>query len=190
MDPSASRSALAVIDPAGRGDHDLIFGSRDPMPLDARLRDAIPELKTIAKVVIATGPGSFTGLRRGASFGVGLGMGLKVPLVPLPTLGLQAARGRGRFTAISEAGRGRFYHLAPAAEVGLGSPDEIPKEHELVGLVSSTSQAQLEVHGLKFAADREVRTVAEAAEELLKSAREVPYGSVKLEYMQSFGAKF
>jgi tRNA A37 threonylcarbamoyladenosine modification protein TsaB len=190
IDTSSSRSALAVIDPAGRGDHDLIFGSRDPMPLDARLRDAIPELKTIAKVVIATGPGSFTGLRRGASFGVGLAMGLKVPLVPLPTLGLQAARGRGRFTAISEAGRGRFYRLAPGAEVGLGSPDEIPKEHELVGLVSSTSQAQLEVHGLKFAADREVRTVAEAAEELLKSAREVPYGSVKLEYMQSFGAKF
>jgi tRNA A37 threonylcarbamoyladenosine modification protein TsaB len=190
IDTSSSQSALAVIDPSGHTHHDVIFGSRDPMPLDARLHAAIPDLKAIRKVVIATGPGSFTGLRRGASFGVGLAMGLKVPLVPLPTLSLQAARGRGRCTAVSEAGRGRFYHLAPGGEAALAAPGEIPRAHELVGLVSSNSQAQLEEQGLKFAGDREVRTVAEAAEELLKSAREVPYGSVKLEYMQSFGAKF
>lgn len=181
IDTSSSRSAIAVV-----GGRDLIFGSREPIPLNA----LVPDPREVEKVVIATGPGSFTGLRRGASFGIGLAMGLGIPLVPVPTLDLQAARGGGQFTALSEAGRGRYYYLAPGGKAALGGPDEIPRDRVLVGLLSSASQATLEAHGLMLAADGDLQTVGQAAERLLKSAPEVPYGSVKLEYMQSFGAKF
>ncbi|HEY6876184.1 MAG TPA: tRNA threonylcarbamoyladenosine biosynthesis protein TsaB [Candidatus Dormibacteraeota bacterium] len=178
IDTSSSLSALAVI-----GGDDLIFGSREPIPLKAVVADP----RQVQKVVIATGPGSFTGLRRGASFGVGLAIGLGVPIVPVRTLELHAARGRGRFTAVSEAGRGRFYFLTPGANPTLGSPSDIPTDRPLVGLLSAASQTFLKESGHEFG---EVETVAAAAEELLKSAHEVPYGSVKLEYMQSMGAKF
>lgn len=181
IDTSSSRSVIAVIDGP-----EHLFGSREPIPLAAVVQDP----RDVQKVVIATGPGSFTGLRRGASFGIGLAMGLGVPIVPLPTLELQAARAGGRLTAVSEAGRGRYYYLEPGGQVALGGPEEMPKDRELVGLLSPVSETMLEEHGHRIASDGEVQTVAEAARQLLKSAREVPYQSVKLEYMQSFGAKF
>ena len=181
IDTSSSLSALAVI-----GGDDHIFGSRESIPLKAVVADA----REVEKVVIATGPGSFTGLRRGASFGVGLAMGLGVPIVPLRTLELQAARGSARFTALSEAGRGRFYFLPPGGSPALGSPADIPRDRPLVGLLADVSRALLKESGHELADGHDVLTVAAAAEELLKSAHEVPYGSVKLEYMQSIGAKF
>ncbi len=191
IDTSSSRSALSFIDSPNGRRWDVIFGSRETgPPLDARLREEVADVHQISRVVIATGPGSFTGLRRGASFGIGLAMGLGVPVVPLPTLDLQAARGAGHLTAVAEAGRGRFYYLMPGDRPALGAADEIPRDHQLVGLLSTVSRATLEEHGHRLAADEEVQTVAEAAEGLLKSAHEVPYGSVKLEYMQSFGARF
>ena len=181
IDTSSSLSAISVI-----GGDDLLFGSREPIPL----KEVVADPRDVEKVVIATGPGSFTGLRRGASFGVGLAMGLGVPIVPVRTLELQAARGRGRFTALSEAGRGRFYFLVPGGSPVLASPAGIPKDRPLVGLLSSASRALLREHGLAPAPESELHTVGEAAAELLKSAHEVPYGSVKLEYMQSFASKF
>src|ERR1700674_6027776 len=77
------------------------------------------QLNTITKVAVATGPGSFTGLRKGVSFGLGLAMGLRVPIVPLPTLALQVARSDQPVTAVSEAGRGRFYYVVPGHEPAL-----------------------------------------------------------------------
>src|SRR5260370_24685696 len=98
--------------------------SRDP-DLIAQLRHKV-RLNKITKVAVATGPGSFTGLRKGVSFGLGLAIGLRIPIVPLPTLQLQAARSDQPITAISEAGRGRFYYLVPRNQVALAEPPEIP----------------------------------------------------------------
>src|SRR4029077_6116265 len=115
-------AVVATIDD-GKWTEELI-PSRDP-ELIAHLRQ-IAELETITKVAVATGPGSFTGLRKGVSFGLGLAMGLRIPIVPLPTLELQAARSDQPVTAVSEAGRGRFYYLVPGRELALGEPAEIP----------------------------------------------------------------
>ena len=148
----------------------------------------IARRNTITKVAVATGPGSFTGLRKGVSFGLGLAMGLRIPIVPLPTLELQAARSDQPVTAISEAGRGRFYHLVPGGSLGLGEPAEIPKTYALVGRVDPSAKAALESSGHRFKPESDLRPFVEAAAQLLKSSREVPYGSLKLEYMQSFRA--
>src|SRR5580692_1939398 len=95
------------------------------------------ELNKITRVAVATGPGSFTGLRKGVSFGLGLAIGLRIPIVPLPTLDLQAARSDQPVTAVSEAGRGRFYYLLHGGKVALGEPVDIPTGDPLVGMVST-----------------------------------------------------
>jgi tRNA A37 threonylcarbamoyladenosine modification protein TsaB len=160
--------------------------SRDP-ELMAHLRH-LARLETVTKVAVATGPGSFTGLRKGVSFGLGLAIGLKIPIVPLRTLEIQAARSDQPVTAISEAGRGRFYYLVPGAEVALGEPAEIPTGHQLVGMLSPGAEAVLEKAGHHFNPKSGLRPVVAAAAQLLKTAREVPYDSLKLEYMQTFSA--
>lgn len=66
-------------------------------------------------VVVATGPGSFTGLRAGMSLGKGLALALGIPLVGVPTLDAlayqQTAAGATptRLIAVVAAGRGHFY---------------------------------------------------------------------------------
>jgi tRNA threonylcarbamoyladenosine biosynthesis protein TsaB len=184
IDTSGTIASVATIDGA-RWSEEFI-PSRDP-ELIAYLRRTA-QLETITKVAVATGPGSFTGLRKGVSFGLGLAIGLRIPIVPLPTLELQAARSDQPVTAISEAGRGRFYYLVPGGEAALGDPAGIPTGHDLVGRVTAASEALLKKAGHRFKPESELRHFAEAAAELLKTAREVPYGSLKLEYMQSFAA--
>jgi tRNA A37 threonylcarbamoyladenosine modification protein TsaB len=177
---------MAVIATIGTVTSEKFVPSRDPGFM-AELR-GITRGTTITKVAVATGPGSFTGLRVGVSFGLGLAMGLRIPIVPLPTLGLQAARSDEPVTAISEAGRGRFYYLVPAGELALGEPAEIPTDHQLVGRLSPSAEAALLKVGRRLKPESELRPFVEAAALLLKTAREVPYGSLKLEYMQSFAA--
>ena len=135
--------------------------------------------RRITKVAVASGPGSFTGLRAGVSFGLGLAKGLGVPIVPLPTLELQAARSEEPATAVADAGRGRFYFLVPGGEVALGAPADIPTAYLLVGRAAS-------IAGHRFKPEQELRRLVEAAAKMLETAREVPYGSLEIEYMQSF----
>jgi hypothetical protein len=47
----------------------------------------------------------------------------------------------------------------------------------------------LEGAGLDFKAEDELESFGAAAAGVLKTARDVPYGSLKLEYMQSFALK-
>jgi tRNA A37 threonylcarbamoyladenosine modification protein TsaB len=175
---------VATID-EGKWTQELI-PSRDP-ELIAYLH-RIAELNTISKVAVVIGPGSFTGLRKGVSFGLGLAMGLRIPIVPMPTLELQAARSGQPLTAVSEAGRGRFYYLVPGAQAALGEPADIPTAHALVGRVTATSEVLLQKARHRFTPESELRPFPAAAAELLKTAREVPYDSLKLEYMQTFSA--
>jgi len=184
IDTSATIASVATID--GPVWSEEFTPSRDP-ELIAYLRRTA-QLNSITKVAVVTGPGSFTGLRKGVSFGLGLAIGLRIPIVPLPALELQAARSDQPVTVVSEAGRGRFYYLVPGGKLALGEPSDIPTNHELVGRVVAASKASLEEAGHRFKPESELRHFAEAAAELLKTAREVPYDSLKLEYMQTFSA--
>jgi len=91
IDTSSARSALALIEADGRVVHEEVDQSGPTFDLPARYR-RIVQGRSISRVAVATGPGSFTGLRVGVSFGLGIAIGLNVPIVPLPTLGIQAAR--------------------------------------------------------------------------------------------------
>src|SRR6266446_6392948 len=111
-------------------------------------------------------------------------MGLRIPIVPLPTLELQAARSDDPVTAVSDAGRGRFYYLVPGGKPALGETVDIPTAHPLVGQVGDR-QAALVAAGHRFKPEIELRRLVQAAARMLETAREVPYGSLEIEYMKS-----
>ena len=107
--------------------------------------------------------------------------------MPLPTLDLQAARTGEPVTAIVDAGRGRYYYRVPGAKPRLGEPAEIPATYELVGNVAD--RRSLVAAGHRFKPNQELRPFHDAAKILLETASEVPYRSLRIEYMQSFSRK-
>ncbi|WP_045233518.1 tRNA (adenosine(37)-N6)-threonylcarbamoyltransferase complex dimerization subunit type 1 TsaB [Deinococcus pimensis] len=60
-------------------------------------------------VVVGTGPGSYTGLRVGASHALGLGRAWSAPVVGVPTLEAVAARTEGRVAVSLDARKGQVY---------------------------------------------------------------------------------
>ena len=189
IDTSSARSAIALLRPGGSvageqvGPSGPLFGLADGVRV---MREGRP----LSRVAVATGPGSFTGLRVGVSFGLGLAMGLKVPIVPLPTLAIQTARSDEPALAVSEAGRGRVYHLAPGRDAGLAEPGELPPEWPAVGWLKPATQEALIAAGVRMLDESRLRSFGAAAAIVLKTAREVAYDSLRVEYMQSFASKF
>src|SRR5216117_3537023 len=85
IDTSAPRASfVATIDGGQREEHQA-------PRLDLEALRKLARERPPAKVAVATGPGSFTGLRVGVSFGLGLAMGLRIPILALPTLELPPA---------------------------------------------------------------------------------------------------
>jgi tRNA threonylcarbamoyladenosine biosynthesis protein TsaB len=187
---------ILVIDTSSRTAAVALLGeSPQEYTVSARSQELLPLLRrlaaehTVTRVAVAAGPGSFTGLRVGVSFGLGLAVGLKIPIVPLPSLALQAARSDRPVTAVVEAGRGRFYFQAPDGEAMLGDPADVPTAHPIVGRLSPEAEAALRGAGYRLVPESELRTFAIAAAILLETANEVAYGSLEIEYMQSFRAR-
>jgi hypothetical protein len=58
-----------------------------------------------------------------------------------------------------------------------------------VGWLRPSTRAALEVRGIRVLAENDLRSFGEAAAALLETAREVAYGSLEIEYMQSFRAR-
>ena len=87
-----------------------------------------------------------------------------------------------------EAGRGRVYYKLPGVDPALGDAGELPSSYPLVGNVAPLTEASLVAAGHRFV-PLEPASWGKAAARLLESAREVPYSSLKLEYMQSFAAR-
>lgn len=182
IDTSSASAAIATLN----GKRNETFVSARSGELQSALR-RIAHDEDITKVAVVTGPGSFTGLRVGVSFALGLAMGLRIPIVPLPTLELQAARSDEPVTAVADAGRGRFYFRLPDGASGVGQPADIPTRYPLVGRLASRDPLTAAGHGFK--AEGELRRFVDAAAILLETAREVPYRNLEIEYMQSFSRK-
>jgi tRNA A37 threonylcarbamoyladenosine modification protein TsaB len=187
IDTSSAVSALALLDPSRKVAREATYPSGRTFDLPARFRDLAGNV-ALTGVAVATGPGSFTGLRVGVSFGLGLAMGLRIPILQLQSLGLQAARSDEAVLGVTEAGRGRVYFLVPGEKPGLAEPDALPKHLPAVGWLRPSTEEALSSAGLRFKPDAELRSFGVAASTLIGSASEVPYGSLSLEYMQSFSA--
>jgi tRNA threonylcarbamoyl adenosine modification protein YeaZ len=189
IDTSSAVSAIALVRPDGvvLGEQVAESGARFELP---RAVQTLREDRPLTKVAVATGPGSFTGLRVGVSFGLGLAIGLRIPIVPLSTLSIQAARSDEPVTALSEAGRGRVYHQAPGHEAGLAEPRDLPKDWPAVGWLRPATRDAVIAAGLRMKETGELKSFGRATVVLLETAREVAYDSLRLEYMQSFASRF
>lgn len=183
IDTSSSIAAIAWLDGLRS---EAFMPSRSPDLMPALRRWASNDISTVA---VATGPGSFTGVRVGVSFALGLAMGRGVPIVPLPSLDLMAAHADQPSIAVIDAGRGRFYYQVPGGAPALGEPKDIPRTHWLVGRVTPEAEELLREGGHLFRPEGELRPFVEAAAKLLETAREVPYRNLEITYMQSFSAK-
>ncbi|HZV49364.1 MAG TPA: tRNA (adenosine(37)-N6)-threonylcarbamoyltransferase complex dimerization subunit type 1 TsaB [Candidatus Dormibacteraeota bacterium] len=185
IDTSSTRSALALVEAGEPLAEDVREGGRErdlPGRVTALVGSSCP-----AAVCVSLGPGSFTGLRVGVSFGVGFALALGVPLLGLGSLELQAARARGPATAVVEAGRGRVYWAAPGGAPRHGDPEDLPRQHPVVGWLRPPTAERLRRMGLRLLCEPEADGFAMAAARLLGRARELGYDTVELEYMQSVG---
>lgn len=85
--------------------------------VEALLSEAHVRLDEVEIVAVATGPGSFNGIRGGIATAQGLGLALGVGVVGVPTLDALAYQHVGRapvVCALLPAGRGEFYSAAYA----------------------------------------------------------------------------
>lgn len=185
IDTSSPCSALALAEPGRPIAEDVVAGGREH-DLPSRVR-VLVQPQRLGAVAICLGPGSFTGLRVGVSYGVGLAMGLGVPLYGLGSLELQAARATVPASAVVEAGRGRLHWLHPSGERGHGEPADLSPRWPVVGWLRAATAEALRAAGIGRLEDEDLRTFAEAAAGLLTGAERLSYGTVKLKYISSFG---
>jgi tRNA threonylcarbamoyladenosine biosynthesis protein TsaB len=76
------------------------------------LKDCETEPKELTKIVVANGPGSYTGVRIGVTMAKTLAWSLNIPLIPVSSLAVLASSGRyfnGYISPIFDARRGQVY---------------------------------------------------------------------------------
>lgn len=185
MDTSSVRSAAAVVRDGAVVAEETWDSGRDA-ELASRVAALAPP-RSLTGVIVGLGPGSFTGLRLGVSYGVGLALGLGVPLRGLGSLELQAARSAAPATGVVDAGRGRVYWLEPGGSPAHGAPEEMPRRLPVVGWLRASTAEAVAGHGARLLPDSEVGSFGQAAARLADGSRELGYGTVKLDYMHSFG---
>jgi tRNA threonylcarbamoyl adenosine modification protein YeaZ len=182
IDTSSPYAALALVRDGEPVAEDVALGGREH-DLPGHVL-ALVEPRRLTAVAVATGPGSFTGLRVGVSYGVGLAMGLVVPLLGLGSLDLQRARAAAPATPLVEAGRGRVYWGAPdGGEPRLGVPGELPRDVPAVGWLRTETAEAVRAAGVRLLEAGEVASFAAAAASLVGTADRPGYDTVKLKYM-------
>jgi len=182
IDTSSPFAALALVRGGEAVAEDVAPGGREH-DLPGRVL-ALVEPRRLTAVVVATGPGSFTGLRVGVSYGVGLAMGLEVPLLGLGSLDLQRARAGAPATPLVEAGRGRVYWGPPdGGEPRLGDPAELPRDVPALGWLRPETADAVRAAGVRLLEAQEVASFAAAAATLVETADRLGYDTVKLKYM-------
>lgn len=113
IDTSGSLASVAVY--AGQVQSEMTWrsGRHHSLALIAAIDRALElagaERRALGAIALAAGPGSYSGLRVGASTAIGLSLALDIPIIEVPTLEIIAA------AAPAEPG-----DLRPAIEVGRG----------------------------------------------------------------------
>ena len=181
IDTSSALTAVAALRDGVDVEREVVRPSGRTLDVLAMVHEVVrPE--AVQGVAVATGPGSFTGLRVGASYAAGLALGLRIPLHAFSTLDLQRTRARVPATGAAEAGRGRVYVLTPDGERALLEAGAVPERWPVAGWLREATRTALRAPLL---ADAELRSFGEAAALVLERAPEVDCARVSLEYMQS-----
>jgi len=183
IDTSSTLAALAVLDGSRVLREELRAAGRE-LDLPRWVR-TLADPQAVASILVALGPGSFTGLRSGAAYALGLALGRRIPLFGYGTLELQQARSPGEpVTGVAEAGRGRVYFRTPGGEEGIAEAAAVPGEGPAVGWLRPATAAALR---LPLVPEARLRSFGEAALAIAGGAAELGYDRVGLRYVQSLG---
>ena len=130
--------------------------------VDALLREAGAEQGDLTRLVVGTGPGSFTGLRLGLAAARGLAFALDLPVAGVSTLRALAAGSPGALPVI-DAGRREVFVL-DGAEPACRSPQELELEPGTVcvGDGAVRYRAVLESRGAEIPPDGDERHIPRA----------------------------
>ncbi|MFZ0218398.1 MAG: tRNA (adenosine(37)-N6)-threonylcarbamoyltransferase complex dimerization subunit type 1 TsaB [Candidatus Dormiibacterota bacterium] len=189
IDTSSAWSGLAVLGERAAG-AEVVAERTLPALRAESLPAAVAEVvgdRPLDAVAIALGPGSFTGLRAGASFAIGLARGARLALLGMPTLGLVRARASIAVTPLAEAGRGRVYLERAEGKVVVAEPAEIPHEVPAVGWLRGQTATAVRAAGVELLGDAALASFGTAAARSIGSATELAYGRVMLSYVSSAG---
>jgi tRNA threonylcarbamoyl adenosine modification protein YeaZ len=182
IDTSSPYAALALVRDGEAIAEEVAPGGRED-DLPGRVL-ALVEPRRLTAVAVSVGPGSFTGLRVGVSYGVGLAMGLGVPLLGLGSLDLQRTRSDAPATPLVEAGRGRVYwRPAAGGEPGLAAPDQLPRDVPAVGWLRPATADAVRSVGVRLLEDEELASFGAAAATLVGTAARLGYDTVELKYL-------
>jgi tRNA threonylcarbamoyladenosine biosynthesis protein TsaB len=166
LETATDRASVAIGETADDAVEESLTGARRhagallPM-VQAVLRRRGAALEQVAGVVVSDGPGSFTGLRVGASAAKALVRARRVPLRAAPSLMARALAGagpgQGRVLAVSDALRGEVYagafrflagQVVTELEPGVWRPDSLAEldlaPDALVGEVPPAARSVLE----------------------------------------------
>jgi tRNA threonylcarbamoyl adenosine modification protein YeaZ len=183
IDTSSARAAAAAIED-GRYVAEVVVESGRGLDVPG-LVASVCDPRAVDRVAVAAGPGSFTGLRAGAAYALGLARARGIPIQVFRTLELAAARARVPATGLAEAGRGRVYHLSPGGDPAVGGPEDVPGDLPATGWLRDFTAAALRAAGIRLLGEEELLPFWDAAVKILEGAPEVAYGSLRLEYMSS-----
>ena len=114
------RALSAQCEPMARGHQERLA----PMVREA-MAEADVAFRSLDRIAVTVGPGSFTGVRVGLAFAKGLSLALETPCVGVGTLAALAASlcGTDRRAAVIDAGRGSVYLQLFEGEAELAAPD-------------------------------------------------------------------
>lgn len=145
IDTSTRNASVALSDGERvvgvRSWHSMVNHSTELMPAVAGLlesRGAKPG--DLDAVAVALGPGGFSALRTGLSAAKGLAMAVKIPIVGVGSLDLEAYPYRDagvRICALLEAGRGEAASMLLSADGGRLREDRITGQDELLAELSA-----------------------------------------------------
>ena len=187
IDTSSPQTALAALE------GEDVFAERVGERLGVEeLPDAVDRLvgdvRRVDRVLITTGPGSFTGLRAGASYGIGLAQGLGKSLLGVGTFDLMRALSTVPARPVVEAGRGRLYLQTPDGGAKVAAVEAVPDDLPIVGFFSERVIEAARGAGLSLVPPSALRSFGRAALSVLDRAPPLPYGRVKISYVTSVGS--
>lgn len=146
---STSGGAFSHSWPASRAQTTTVLPEIDRMVAGAGLQPS-----DVTGLIVATGPGTFTGLRVGLAIAKGIVAARQVPLVGIPTLEIVFAQHPDEdIVAILPAGRGRVvWQKRGEAPVNASIAEliEAVSGEQLIGELTPDQQAILEEAGVRF----------------------------------------